>query len=346
MHALFIKLTSMGDLIHALPAITDAAQAIPGITFDWVIDKNFSEVALWHPAVKKIIPTQHRYWRKHIGASLKSGEIRQFLSSLRAEKYDLVIDGQTSMKSAIVTRLSRGPRHGLDRNSARESWIAPLAYQHHYFVNKNLHAIERLRLLFASALGYARPETPPDYGISEYAFPALTLHLPKPYLVFVHNASWPSKRWPETSWRRLIELAQASGFHVLLPWGNAAEKARADNICRGFAQAQVLPFCSLSTHAQILRESNGAICSDTGLCHLAAALNVPSVTLYGSTDPQLIGATGQHQQHLMSPFPCTRCYQYECYYGNQKNPDALCFLAIKPEWVWHVFRAHLNEKKL
>lgn len=337
MRVLFIKLTSMGDLIHALPALTDASRALPGITFDWVIDKNFAEVAQWHPAVKKIIPTRHRYWRKNLVESIKNGEILQFLKSLRAEKYDLVIDGQTSLKSALVTLLSRGPRRGLDKHTASE-WAAALAYQQSYNIPKDMHAIARLRSLFAQALNYPCPDTPQDYGIANYPFPALNFTLPQPYLVFVHNASWASKLWPEPYWRRLIELAGSEGYHIVLPWGNQAEKQRAERIAMGYAQAQVLPFCSLSEQAQILRGAAGAICSDTGLCHLAAALGVHSVTLYGSTDPKLIGATGLNQRHLVSPFPCTKCYQYECNFGGQKHTDALCSLELKPETVWAAFR--------
>ncbi len=341
MRILFVKLTSMGDLIHALPAITDASKAIPHITFDWVIDKNFSEVALWHPSVKKIVPTRHRYWRKNFLTSLRSGEISQFLTALRKEKYDLVIDGQTSMKSAIVTLLSRGQRRGLDSRSASE-WTASYAYQKSYFVPKEMHAITRLRLLFAAALNYECPQTAPDYNIQQYPFPEAPIKIPKPYLVFVHNASWPSKLWPEHYWRKLLELVQTEGYHVVFPWGNATEKLRAEKIAQGFDHAQVLPFCNLSEQARILKESAGAICSDTGLCHLAAALDVPSVILYGSTDPHLIGAVGKHQHHLVSSFPCIKCYEYTCKYNNQEHTDAVCFLEIKPEKVWESFLANLR----
>ena len=270
MHALFVKLTSMGDLIHALPALTDASRAIPGLSFDWVIEKSFSEVALWHPAVDKIIPTSHRKWRKHFWQSLKNREIQQFLKSLRQQRYDLVIDGQSSLKSAVVTLLSKGVRHGLDHASCRER-LVPLAYQKRHFTNKNLHAITRLRLLFAAIFNYPYTHTPPDYGIKDYPFPALPFDLPERYLVFVHNASWPTKMWPERLWRELIVFAANEGFNVLLPWGNAAEKERAANISEGFANAQVLPFCTLSEQARILLGAVGAICSDTGLSHLAAA---------------------------------------------------------------------------
>jgi heptosyltransferase I len=342
MHVLLVKLTSMGDLIHALPALTDASRVIPGIRFDWVADRNFAEVASWHPAVQTVLTTRHRYWRKHIWESIKNGEISHFFKSLREKKYDLVIDGQSSLKSAVITLLSRGSRrHGMDKNSAAEGWAAALAYQKKHPVDKSLHAVQRLRLLFSLALNYHCPEGAPDYGINHYPFPVLKFELPKPYLVFVHNASWASKLWPENHWRRLIELAGNEGFHVVLPWGNTLEKARAEKICDNYANAQVLPFCSLSEQARILQGAAGAICSDTGLCHLAAALGTPAVTLYGATDPKLIGSWGPNQQLLVSPFSCVQCYQRECRFGNQKNIDAQCSLAIKPEKVWETFRSPL-----
>ena len=219
MRILFIKLTSMGDLIHALPALTDAKRAFPSIFFDWVIDKNFSEVASWHPAVKNIIPTSHRKWRKNLHLSIKNGEIQQFFKSLRKEKYDLIIDGQSSMKSAIVSLLAKGKRHGLDKNSSRE-WLAPLAYQKKYFIDKNMHAIQRLRLLFSQILNYPYEDNQPDFGIHGHPFTTPTCNITqKPYLVFVHNASWNSKLWPEIHWHTLIDHAKQEGFQVLLPGG-------------------------------------------------------------------------------------------------------------------------------
>lgn len=337
MRILLVKLTSMGDLIHALPAITDASHFVPGIRFDWVVDKNFSDVAQWHPSVNKIITTRHRYWRKNLRESLRNGEIKQFYHSLRSENYDGVIDAQSSLKSALVTYLSKGMRHGLDADSASEGKLASLAYQKTYLIPKDMHAIQRLRLLFSQALNYPCPSTFPDYGINQYAFPSLKFAIAEPYLVFVHNASWASKLWPEQHWRSLIEIAGREGLRVVLPWGNIQEKVRAERISENFSHAQVLPFCSLSEQARILLDSSGAICSDTGLSHLAAALNVPAVTLYGSTDSRLIGSTGSHQHLVNSDFACTKCYQHHCYFNHQKHADALCELAIEPEQVWKVF---------
>lgn len=338
MRVLLVKLTSMGDLIHALPALTDASRHIPGIRFDWVVDKNFSEIATWHPAVQTVIPSRHRYWRKHFVESMRNGEIQQFLKSVRAETYDLILDGQTSLKSAFVTLLGRGPRCGLDKHSAREGWLPALAYQKSYFVPRKMHAIQRLRQLFSAALNYPCPTSEPDYGIRDFPFPPLKFALPDRYLVFVHNASWASKLWPEFYWRELIEIVNREGFHVLLPWGNQEENLRATRIAAGYPDAHVLPFCTLSEHARILLGAAGAIGSDTGLSHLAASLSVPSVTLYGSTDVALIGTIGLNQQQLVSPFSCTRCYQHECHFGHQTHADALCSLEIKPEKVWEIFK--------
>lgn len=337
MRILLVKLTSMGDLIHALPAITDACHFVPGIRFDWVIDKNFSEIARWHPAVEKIIPTQHRHWRQNLSQSLRNGEIKQFFQSLRAEKYDCIMDAQSSLKSALVTYLANGPKHGLDACSASEGKLASWAYQKTYLIPKDMHSIPRLRLLFSQVLNYACPTSFPDYGISQYPFPALRFELTPPYLVFVHNASWDSKLWPAQHWQRLIAIAGEAGLRVALPWGNLIEKARAERIAQNFSHAQVLPFCSLSELARILLDSHGAICSDTGLSHLAAALNVPAVTLYGSTDLRLIGSTGLHQSLFDSPFACTKCYQHHCYFNHVKHAEALCQLAIEPKKVWEIF---------
>jgi heptosyltransferase-1 len=341
MRILFVKLTSMGDLIHALPALTDAKEAIPGISFDWVIDKNFSEVARWHPAIKNIFCTEHRKWRSHPLQSVRKGEIRSFLANLRRQQYDLVIDGQTNLKSALIMLLTRGQRCGLDKNSARE-WIAHLAYQKKYAIPKEMHAIHRLRLLFSQVLHYPLSASKPNYGIQQYPFSAPNVNLPAQYLIYVHHASWVSKLWPLNYWDTLIKLADNEHLHVLLPWGNLFEKQRAEHLAARNKNAHVLSYHTLSEQAWLLKNSQGAICSDTGLSHLAAALDVPAVTLYGPTSATLIGTTGVNQGHYIANFPCLSCYQYACHYQNQKREESSCLSAIKPESLWQQF-CHIRQ---
>ena len=222
MRVLLVKTSSLGDVIHALPALTDAARAIPGITFDWVVEEGFAEIPTWHPAVGKVIPVAIRRWRKNIWQTLKSGEWSRFKQSLRAEKYDLVIDAQGLVKSAWLTRYVKAPVAGLDKDSAREP-LASRFYQRRLAVARGQHAVERLRQLFAVALGYDLPKGLGDYGLDVERL--VELPRTKPFVLFLHGTTWDTKHWPEVYWRDLAQRMGHLGVEVRLPWGNPAEKA-------------------------------------------------------------------------------------------------------------------------
>jgi heptosyltransferase-1 len=326
---LLIKLTSMGDLIHALPALTDAAHAHPGIEFDWAIDENFQEIARWHPAVKDVIPTNHRAWRETIMHPSTMGSVSDVISRLKSKPYDLVIDGQGNFKTALLSMFANGPRAGFDRDSVRE-WVAHFAYQKRYAASKNTHAIDRLRRLFAAALAYPVPESTPDFGIRTERLVRPNIDLPHEYLVFVHNASWKTKLWPEAHWADLIANSVRAGFNILLPWGNAQEQARAKRFA-GHPGVYVLPKLSLSEIGYVLNRAQACVCMDTGLSHLVAALNTPSITLYGSTDSGLIGASGASQVHMRSDLDCSPCQKKTCRFTSGDNP---CLKQIAPEKVF------------
>src|SRR3990167_6852798 len=326
MRVLIVKLTSMGDLVHALPAITDASRAIPHITFDWVIDDAFAEVAQWHPQVNRIIRSNHRRWKQNWFEHWRNGELKQFLHELRHTHYDIMIDAQNNMKSALISRLSRATsRCGMDKNSVRER-AATLAYHKKFAIPKHMHAITRLRHLFAQALEYDCPTTPAEFSIDPQTMLLPNIALPERYLVFVHNVSWESKGWPEIYWRELIALANQANFSILLPWGTEAERERALRLTKNQMDASVLPHLSLTAIAAILHHSQGAICMDTGLSHIAAALGVPAVTLYGSTDPFLIGTTGRHQVRMPVQFACAPCYRKKCNYEGDSLHRPACFV--------------------
>ena len=326
---LLIKLTSLGDLIHALPALSDALNARPGIEFDWVVDENFQEIALWHPAVKRVITTNHREWRGSLTSAETHGSISKTIGEIRSGEYDLVIDGQGNFKTALLSLFSKGPRAGFDSRSVRE-WVAHLAYQRRFSASKNAHAIERLRRLFAAALDYPLPDSPPDFRIQRDRFVRPKVELPGDYLVFIHNASWKTKLWPERHWSDLIGRCVQAGFRVLLPWGNGQEEARARRLATG-AGVQVLPRLSLSEIGYVIAKARACVCMDTGLSHLAAALDVPAITLYGSTDSGLIGASGASQVHLKSERHCSPCQSKTCRYSSGDNP---CLEQIAPDQVF------------
>lgn len=334
---LLIKLTSLGDLIHALPALSDAKSARPELEFDWVIDENFQEIAGWHPAVKGIVTSNHRQWREALTHPTTLGSVSRLIAGIRAVEYDLVIDAQGNFKTALLSMFAKGPRAGFDRHSVRE-WIAHLAYQRRFAASKNAHAIERLRLLFAAALDYPVPASVPDFQIQKERFVKPKVDLPKEYLVFVHNASWKTKLWPEAHWEELLKRSVQAGFKVLLPWGNSQEEARAKRLAV-HSEVQVLPKLTLSEMGYVLDRARACVCMDTGLSHLTAALNVPSITLYGSTDSGLIGASGSSQVHLKSDRFCSPCQKKTCRYSSGDNP---CLQQITPD---RVFRELLRQVK-
>ncbi len=336
MRVLVIKLTSMGDLMHALPALTDAANAIPGIEFDWVVDKNFSAVPLWHPAVKNVITTAHRQWKKNFIQTWRTGVFSDFNQQLNQGEYDLVIDLQNNMKSATVSWLYNGDVHGLDKGYCREKF-AYKAYKHRYQIPERQHAIDRMRQILSQALNYPLPSSPPDYGtdFSQYDLPTLDVDLPEKYLIFVHNASWLSKLWPLSAWQQLVTKATEQGYSVLLPCGNDEEYQRAKDIAAVSNQAFALPRLSLNDVAALAHKAKGAVCSDTGLAHLAAVAGLPAQTIYGSTATQLIGTVGENQHHIVSDLSCAPCYKRTCPKPEAINREPVCMAEISPETVWH-----------
>jgi len=298
MRVLIVKTSSLGDVIHTLPALSDARAAVPDLVCDWLIERAFAEIPGWHPAVQRVIPCELRRWRRHPIEAWRSGEWGRFVTELRRESYDLIVDAQGLVKSAWLASRARGLRAGPDRGSARES-LAAMFYQRRIVLpaHDRAHAVPRMRMLLSQALGYALPESVPEFGLRRDRFSAAGM--PPRYAVFLHATTWPTKRWPDASWQRLGAWLSDQGVAALLPWGNEAERATADRIAAGFGGV-VLPKLKLADLAGVLAQASFVVGVDTGLSHLANALAVPSVTLYGPTVPELTGTIGRDQVHIKS----------------------------------------------
>lgn len=298
MKALVVKLSSLGDVVHTLPALTDAQRALPGIRFDWVVEEALAEIPQWHPAVDRVIPIALRRGRRKPLHYLRSAEWRQTRRALAAEAYDVVIDAQGLLKSACVARMAIGPRAGLDRRSAREP-LASWTYHRRLPVAPQQHAIERTRLLFAQALKYALPDTLGEAGVVLPRSSASSL-LPKRSVVFCHATARPEKSWPVEHWALLARQVAEKGVTVLLPSGSADELAQAQDIVANSGSDAVfaLPRTSLHEIASLINAAAAVVSVDTGLGHLAAALSIPGVALYGPTRPALVGTYGNDQHHL------------------------------------------------
>ena len=294
MRVLIVKTSSMGDVLHTLPALTDAMRAIPGIRFDWVVEEGFAQIPSWHEAVDRVIPVAIRRWRKAWFSAPIKAERKAFRDTVQSVKYDAIIDAQGLVKSAaLVTRLARGIKHGMDWQTAREP-LASLFYNRRHHIAKQQHAVERTRELFAKSLSYVKPESQGDYAIAQH-FLHVSPADSAPYCVFLHATTRDDKHWLESHWRELIGLLQESGLRIKLPWGASHEEARAQRLAQGFDYVDVLPRLSLEKIAHVLAEAKFVISVDTGLSHLTAALDRPNITLYGPTDPGLIGGYGKNQ---------------------------------------------------
>lgn len=284
---LLVKTSSLGDVVHNLPVVSDVVAAMPEATIDWVVEEAFAAIPRLHPQVSRVLPVAVRRWRRAPWSGQVRAEVRQFLTDLRGETYDAIIDTQGLLKSAWIARAARGVRHGLDWSSARE----PLAwfYDHTWRVPWGQHAVERNRSLAAQALGYAIA-TPARYGIAAAARDFSRLP-GGPHAVLLHATSAERKLWPVAHWIELGRTLAARGLVCVIPWGTEAERERSRRLAQQIPQAVVPERMALAALAAVLAQARVVVGTDTGLTHLAGALGVPTVGLYCATDP---AATGLH----------------------------------------------------
>ncbi len=345
MRVLLVKMSSLGDVVHALPGVSDAVAALgaEGVRFDWVVEEAFADIPARHPGVDQVLPIAWRRWRRDLRGNRAA--LAAFRNRLRARRYDLILDAQGLLKSAAVAALARGGvRVGLARRSAREG-AAALFYRRHVAVPRGRHAVDRIRALFAGALGYPTPDTDPDFGLGAAAAAGADR------VVLLHGTTWASKHWPEPFWGALAGLAAAAGFEVLVPWGDAVERARATRIAAE-APARVLDRLPLGGLMDELAAARLIIGVDSGLSHLGAALGVPTLVIYGSTDSDLTGCRGPAARNLQADFPCSPCLTRECGYRGpaQSWQDQVvvpaCYSTLPPHAVWRAAEEMLHADRV
>ena len=296
MRILIIKTTSLGDVVHNLPVIADIKRQHPNALVDWVVEESFVDILTMHPGINLIIPVAVRRWRKALFCRETWSELTAFKRQLQAHTYDIVIDTQGLLKSAVICHLSRSANKcGYDKVSARES-IASYFYHHRFSVSLALHAVQRNRELVALALGYTTDSNTLDYGIQTSSDLSATSELPTHFILALHGTSRDSKLWPVSQWISLGKALESQGLNLVLPWGNQAELDRAKQIANKTKLAVVLPKLSITALASIIQRSQAVVGVDTGLAHLAVALNKTVIAIYTDTDPNLTGVYGIDQQ--------------------------------------------------
>ena len=289
MRILIVKTSSLGDVIHNLPVISDIRRHFPQAQIDWCVEESFSAIPRLHPGVGRVIPVAVRRWRKKLLQAATWREMAEFRRQLASETYDTIIDTQGLLKSALIASRAKGPRLGYAADAAREP-AAARWYNRHFHVSRDLHAVIRNRRLVAAALGY-QIEGEPDYGIETP--PASFSWLPhRPYAVFLTATSRDDKLWPEANWLALGRSLNSQGFSAVLPGGSALERERAARLAAAIPGALAAPPMSIPELASLLSGARAAVGVDTGLTHLAVALKTPTVAIYTATDPGLTGVLG------------------------------------------------------
>jgi heptosyltransferase-1 len=293
---LVVRPSSLGDVVWALAIAHDVAQARPGTGVDWVVEEPFAALPAMCAGVRRAVPVALRRWRRRPFAPATWREVRAFRAELRRERYDAVLDIQEQVKGGVVAWLARGTRDGPDRASIREP-VATWFHHEHHAVSPAQHFAARARALAGAALGYA-PSGPPRWRWTVAPPPPCTPD--RPYVVVTHATSREDKRWPDERWRALLAGLDAAGFDVLLPHGNDEEASRSRALAAGSARAAVPPRLSRGEIASLLARAHAVAGVDTGLTHLAAALGVPTLALFTTTDATLAGVAiaGDHARDL------------------------------------------------
>jgi len=287
---LLIKSSSLGDVIHCLPAVSDLSRQIPDLSLDWVIEDSLADIARLHPAVDRVIPVRLRYWRRHLLAAETWREFGVFRSRVGGARYDRIIDAQGLIRSAMLARLARGLHCGYDAQSVREP-PASLFYDRKFEAGVTLHAVERMRRLVAQSMSYEVPAEL-DYGVRTEGGRPEWLGGAQAYLVGLHATARADKTWAEDGWVELARRAALEGLSIVLPWGAETERQRARRIADVTPTAVVPPALGLSELAALLGGAAAVVGVDTGLTHLASAVGAPVVAIYAATWSEFNGVMG------------------------------------------------------
>ncbi len=316
MNILIVKLSSLGDVVHAMPAVQDIRRAFPRANIDWVVEKGFAPLVRRCAGVRRVIPCELRRWRKAPFASTTRTEWAAFRSELQREAYDAVIDLQGLSKSALVAWLARlapgGRRYALANRTEGSGYEAPTRWVAHQAIRiePHVHAVQRSRELCARALGYGVPQQEifglqPHQGQGHIAPEKIAVGMlsPRPCVALVHGTSRADKQWPAGHWLALAQRLDAAGYDVALPHGTNEEQGRSEALAREMAHAVVWPRLALDVLTDALASCAGVIGVDSGLSHIAVALDLPHVQLYNFDTAWRTGPVDRARQRCVYAQP-------------------------------------------
>ena len=284
---LLVKVSSLGDVIHNLTVASDLRRRFPDARIDWVVEEAFTDFPRLHPGVTEVIPFALRRWRHHLFDRSTWQEMRAFKERLQSRHYDHILDTQALLKTAAICKLAQGESWGFAADTARDP-LAARFYDHTVSLPRGLHTVERYRGLAAAALGY-KQDLPLDYGLAVTPFKAAWLPA-RPYAVLCTATSRDAKLWQEEKWLELAAWLHARGYASVLPAGSPVERERATRLAGAMADAVTVPPMKLTELAAVIKGSAVVVGLDTGLTHIAAALDRLTLAIFTDSDPGHAGA--------------------------------------------------------
>lgn len=308
MQVLIVKLSSLGDVVHALPVLHDMHQALPGVQIDWVVEQGFAPLLCEAQGIRRVVPVALRRWSKTVlrtpGPVWR--EFSAFRRALQSTRYDAVIDIHGLSKSAFVAWLAHGRRYAMANATRGSGYEAPTRWvaDHAVALDPEVHVVQRARQVCAQALGYAVP------AAMRFGLGRRDLSNQRPVVALVHGTSRADKEWPVECWLALARRLHGQGLGVAFPHGSAEELARseamADALAREGVAAAVFPRMALDALVRELARCAGVVGVDSGLSHIAVALDLPHVQIYNFDTAWRTGplpGTGLQRSVFAQPTP-------------------------------------------
>jgi len=349
MKVLIVKVSALGDIVHALPVLAYLHEACPGLTVDWLLETGFAPILEGHPLVNRTLHLDTRGWRKQgVRASVKGA--LHVISALRRERYDVVLDLQGNSKSGLFTWLSGAPkRFGFDKSQVREA-LNLLATNHKAIMAADCHYIGLRYLQIARTAFPAGPDVPlcgplPVSGrAAETVASWLDCHglHPGTFFVIHYGTTWETKKWPLEQWCELVSKMARQGRSLVLTWGSDDERRAAETMAHASqGRAVIWPRGSLPELVALLAAARLVIGADTGPVHIAAAVKTPTVSLFRVTDSERNGPPGEGHVRLQARMDCSPCLRKECERDHECGRSITVDAVFKA--VFELLSAHPND---
>jgi heptosyltransferase I len=336
---LIVKLSALGDVVHALPVIDYLRKAAPGVRIDWAVDRRFAPLLEGNPGLRRVVALDIRRWKREWTAASARRDAAAAARSLRAGRYDAAFDIQGNAKSGVVTRLSGAPlRYGFDRDGVREAPNLLFTNRKVRLTEEDRHISEKILRVVSAPFGGVfrlsrlRVEIPVTESEGARARRILEEAFPKasPLLAVHAGTTWNTKKMDPAFWAEAVLLLRDRFplLGVVLSWGSDEERREAEAIREASGLgAALLPKMTLRELAAVYGACGHMMAPDTGPLHIAAAAGAKTVSVFRATDGNRNAPYGPCHRFLQAPMSCTACLRKRC------GRDAECRESIPAQAV-------------